>query len=160
MNLGSTIVDIAERVLPLDTARSAALPPVRAARMGAVAVARTVRHWELALGGDAEEEDGHVAPAPAPTVTPDAGAPSAMTDHAAPEGRPDDAEPIDGTELSGSELPVQGWAELSFADAQSALAACEPDDLRTLLAYEQAHGHRPQFTLLLEHRLADGGGGE
>lgn len=124
------VVTLSASVLPLDRARTALLPVVRLAREGAVTVARTVRHWELALEGTTLADDEHLA------------------DLAAPRA-------VDLREQRGeSPLPVEDWAELSFADAQARLTSCDDADLRSLLEYERTHGHRPQYTLLLEQKLA------
>lgn len=136
------VVDLATALLPIDQLKQALLPPVRLAREGAVVAARTTRHWELALGG----EDTTTSSAPG-------------TDR--DESPRDEVSDVDlRTEqeapASASDLPVDNWPALSFADAQARLAGCDEDDLRTLLAYEQAHGHRLQYTQLLEQRLAHG----
>jgi len=127
VSLTQRVVALSTTFLPLEQARQALLPPVHIARVGAVAVARTVRHWELVLGG----ED-----------------PDAETTAASAES----SERV--TRDTRDELPVDDWAELSYADAQAKLAACDADEVRALLDYERSHGHRPQYTLLLEQRLS------
>jgi hypothetical protein len=52
------------------------------------------------------------------------------------------------------EIPVDDWAELSFADAQGRLHDVDEQGLRALIAYETEHGNRLHYTLLLEQRLA------
>lgn len=71
------------------------------------------------------------------------------------EGRTDagDADVVDLTTPSTGDLPVEGWAELSFADAQARLSGLDEGSLQVLLAYERSHGHRPLFERLLDQRL-------
>jgi len=51
------------------------------------------------------------------------------------------------------ELPVEDWAQLSLADAQARASSCSPTELAALLAYEQQHGHRMAFELMLQQKL-------
>lgn len=120
------VVDVATTLLPVTQARHLLLPPVRLARAGAVRVATTVRHWELALAG-ADVDLTETAPRPV----------------AEPRTVPPSSEP----------LAVEDWAQLSYADAQARITALHADELEALLDYERSHGHRMQYTLLLEQRL-------
>lgn len=131
MNVIQSAAAAATTFLPLDQGRALLVVPVRLVREGAVAVARTTRHWELVLTGAADHavDLRDAAPSPGDGVVP--GMPSSGTD----------------------ELAVDDWAELSLADAQARITGLGGDDLRALLDYERAHGHRPQYTLLLERRL-------
>jgi hypothetical protein len=122
---------MATTLLPTDQVRRILLPPVQLAREGSVAASRTLRHWELLLM-DPESEAVH---AHAVAVTDEHRAASA-------EG------------LAVTDLPVENWPELSFADAQSRLSSCDADEIQLLLDYERTHGHRPRYALLLEQRLA------
>lgn len=136
MTLTDNAVALATTFLPLDLARRALLPPVRLARSGSVVLARTVRHWELLLedGVAASDED------------------ALRTDRS--DGRPAAAPEGEAAASMPEPLPVADWAELSYADAQARLGSCDESDLRALLEYERAHGHRVQYTLLLEQRLS------
>lgn len=136
MTVAERVVALTTTYLPIDHARQALLPPVRLARAGAVVLATTVRHWELVLEGEDR-----------PTAVP-----GRSHDDAGLQGK---LEPAAHASASTDRLPVEDWAELSYADAQARLATCDADDLRTLLDYERSHGHRPQYTNLLEQRLAD-----
>ena len=121
------VADVATTLLPVGQARNLLLPPVRLARAGAVKVATTVRHWEVTLEGGSREE--------APTVV---------------EVR----EPaVERTAASSGGLAIDDWAQLSYADAQARITALHADELEALLDYERSHGHRMQYTLLLENRL-------
>lgn len=140
MTMSTRVVALATTFLPVDQARQVLLPPVRFARTGAVAAARTIRHWELMLEG-AESPEVEVL--------------GHQSESDAPEQRQQQPG-FRGAEIASSDLPVEDWPELSYADAQSRLASCDEGDLRTLLAYEQSHGHRAQYILLLEQRLASG----
>jgi hypothetical protein len=58
-----------------------------------------------------------------------------------------------GAQLSSDDLPVEGRAELSPQAAGAAVADLDAADLDVLLAYEKAHGHRPAYLLMLQHRI-------
>jgi len=166
MNVIRSATSMATTFLPLDQGRALLVVPVRLVRQGAVAVATTTRHWELVLSGRAEpdvdlrdqrpsttEQDEQLLRAmPGDGVVP--GMPSSATDEP-----PLPSHPTTGTDEmpaeppSADELAVDDWAELSLADAQARITGLSDDDLRALLDYERAHGHRPQYTLLLERRL-------
>lgn len=165
MNVLTSAASVATTFLPVDQGRALLVRPVRLVRQGAVAVATTTRHWELVLSGRAEpdvdlrdersttEQDERVLRAmPGDGVVP--GMPSSATDEV-----PLPPHPTTGTDEapaeppSADELAVDDWAELSLADAQARITGLSDDDLRALLDYERAHGHRPQYTLLLERRL-------
>jgi len=166
MNVLQSATSMATTFLPLDQGRALLVVPVRLVRQGAVAVATTTRHWELVLSGRAAldvdlreqrpsttEQDEQVLRAMlGDDVVP--GMPSSATDET-----PLPAHPTTGTDEmpaeppSADELAVDDWAELSLADAQARIAGLSDDELRALLDYERAHGHRPQYTLLLERRL-------
>ena len=150
MTVIERVVTLTTSYLPTDQARQLLLPPVRLVRAGAVTVATTVRHWELVLEG----ETGPVVaegstPVRRPSASPQPPEPPATRRTTATTNE-SAAQAVDE-----ETPPVEDWAELSYADAQARLTTCTPDDLRTLLAYERAHGHRPQYTLLLEQRLAE-----
>lgn len=66
-------------------------------------------------------------------------------------------EVVDLRDLSGDDLPVEGWPSMSLADAQASLSPLSPAQLAALLAYEQAHGHRIAFEQMLQHRLERSG---
>jgi hypothetical protein len=135
------VVALSSTFLPLEQARQALLLPVRLVRAGAVKVATTVRHWEVALeGATGQPVEEHAA-------TPFAEHPRGTEQRAADDAR--------GESLGADDLPVHDWAELSFADAQARISALPTNDLETLLDYERSHGHRLQYTLLLEQRIAD-----
>ena len=51
MSMTARVVALSTTYLPVEQTRQALLPPVRLMRTSAVAVARTVRHWELLLDG-------------------------------------------------------------------------------------------------------------
>jgi hypothetical protein len=119
-------VTMATTLLPVDQLRRVLLPPVQLAREGSVVASRTLRHWELML---MPPEDG--------TAT-----------------MPDVHETDGAQDLGAADLPVEDWPELSFAEAQSRLSTCQPDDIQRLLDYERSHGHRPRYALMLEQRLA------
>jgi hypothetical protein len=160
MNVLERTVAVASDLLPTDEVRQVLLPPVRALRELAVSVAATVRHWELLL------EDG-TSPASDTLQWPVATPPSTTSsDGSGLDGSFDDiggapvtalAEDADPDAAHDSvdvrELPVDDWAELSFADAQARLHDVDEQGLRTLVAYETQHGNRLQYTLLLEQRL-------
>lgn len=164
MNAIQSAAAVAMTFLPLDQGRALLVVPVRLVREGAVAVARTTRHWELVLSGEAgvDLRDGARGPrasttqqdgqalrgTPGDDVVP--GMPSSGTDEPSTTTGTDEA-PTEPP--SADELAVDDWAELSLADAQARIAGLADAELRTLLAYERAHGHRPQYTLLLERRL-------
>jgi hypothetical protein len=161
VNVIERAATIAVDLVPTDDLRAALLPPVRALRELAVSVAATVRHWELRL------EDGTSPAADAPqwlVATPHA---TTSSDGSGLDGSFDDiggapvtalAEDADATHdsldsVDVRELPVDDWAELSFADAQARLHDVDEQGLRALVAYETQHGNRLQYTLLLEQRL-------
>lgn len=170
MNMLQNAASMAATFLPLDQGRALLAVPVRLVRQGAVAVATTTRHWELVLAGRADpdvdlreprpsttEQDEQVLRAmPGDGVVP--GMPSSATDEPPLPSHPSTT-PGTGTDErpteppSADELAVDDWAELSLADAQARITGLSDDDLRALLDYERAHGHRPQYTLLLERRL-------
>jgi hypothetical protein len=150
MNAIQSAAAVASTFLPVDQGRALLVVPVRLVREGAVAVARTTRHWELVLTGAADHavDLRDAAPAPGDGVVP--GMPSSGTDEPATTTGTDEAPTEPPT---ADELAVDDWAELSLADAQARITGLGGDDLRSLLDYERAHGHRPQYTLLLERRL-------
>ena len=149
MNVLQNAAAAATTLLPVDQGRALLVVPVRLVREGAVAVARTTRHWELVLTGAAEHavDLRDHAETPGDDVVP--GVPSTGTDSPATTGT--DEPPTEPP--AADELAVDDWAELSLADAQARISGLADDDLRALLDYERAHGHRPQYTLLLERRL-------
>ena len=167
MNVVARTASIALDLLPADELRKALLPPVRALREVAVSVAASVRHWELALEGGhhqhVENLDEQVARPPVPNREPDQ-----VVGDALAEGRDDTWEALGGTPvipsdddlvdtspavLDSDDLPVQEWPQLSFAEAQARLREVDAQGLRDLIAYERQHGHRLQYTMLLEQRL-------
>ena len=163
MNVIERAATIAVDLVPTDDLRAALLPPVRALRELAVSVAATVRHWELLLeDGASPAADAPQWPVATPPSTTSSdvsgldgsfddigGAPvTALADGIDPDV---DREPDDSVDIR--ELPVDDWAELSFADAQARLHDVDEQGLRTLVAYETQHGNRLQYTLLLEQRL-------
>ena len=180
MNVLERAATIAVDLVPTDDLRSALLPPVRALRELAVSVAATVRHWELLLedGSSAGTDDGRTGTGPSdrtqwPVATPPS---TTSSDGSGLDGSFDDiggapvtalAEVADTTatdsdttdsdtatdSVDAGELPVDDWAELSFADAQARLRDVDEQGLRALIAYETQHGKRLQYTLLLEQRL-------
>jgi hypothetical protein len=167
MNVIERTAAVAVELLPTDELRGVLLPPVRALRELAVSVAATVRHWELAL------EDGSPSEPDAPdwpVATPPLSRAATSSDGSGLDGVFDDiggapvtalaedttydaAELVDGESVDVRELPVDDWAELSFADAQARLHDVDEQGLRALVAYETQHGNRLQYTLLLEQRL-------
>jgi hypothetical protein len=171
MNVVARTASFALDLLPADEARQALLPPVRVLREVAVAVAATVRHWELALEGghDQREQarDEQVAHPPAPRSAADlvVDEETATTPAEVGDGSWDDigGTPVTATSddtvddrpaaLDADSLPVPDWPQLSFADAQARLHEVDSDGLRDLIAYERQHGHRVQYRLLLEQRL-------
>ena len=66
--------------------------------------------------------------------------------------------PVTSTDESSSVVDVRDlvdeWPQLSFADAQARLHGVDAAGLRSLIAYESEHGHRVQYTLMLEQRLS------
>lgn len=158
---------MATTFLPVDQGKALLVVPVRLVREGAVAVATTTRHWELVLSGragaDIDLRDGFLAPRQPSTTERDEDALRALPDDDVVPGVPSSAtdEPrrATGTDEapteppSADELAVEDWAELSLADAQARITGLDDAALRALLDYERAHGHRPQYTLLLERRL-------
>jgi hypothetical protein len=163
MNVIERTAAVAVDLLPTDDLRSALLPPVRALRELAVSVAATVRHWELLLedgsSGAADALEWSVATPP--TTSSDGsgldgsfddigGAPVTALAEGADPGITHDS----GDSVDIRELPVDDWAELSFADAQARLHDVDEQGLRSLVAYETQHGNRLQYTLLLEQRIA------
>ncbi len=162
MNVLQNAAAAATTLLPVDQGRALLVVPVRLLREGAVAVARTTRHWELVLSGQADVDLRDEAPTPseptrprpstvASTIGDDVvpGVPSSGTDDPATTGT--DEPPTEPP--AADDLAVDDWAELSLADAQARISGLDDGDLRALLDYERAHGHRPQYTLLLERRL-------
>jgi len=58
--------------------------------------------------------------------------------------------------LSGSELPVKNYDNLKPADAVVAVRdLSDPEDVRTVLAYERAHRNRTQIVTAAEKRIAE-----
>ena len=160
MNVIERAATIAVDLVPTDELRSALLPPVRALRELAVSVAATVRHWELLLQDSASTStDAQQWPVSTPPST-------TSSDGSGLDGSFDD---IGGAPVTGlaegsnpnatddvvdvRKLPVDDWAELSFADAQARLHDVDEQGLRALITYETEHGNRLQYTLLLEQRL-------
>lgn len=137
MTIPTRLAALSTTFLPVDQARQVLLPPVRAARVSAVAMARTARHWELLL-------EGAGSPSDAASDVPETSGPQDDKEHDQHAG----PKPV------SSDLPVADWPELSYADAQARLGTCDAADLRILLSYEESHGHRPQYVALLEQRGA------
>jgi hypothetical protein len=171
MNVVARTASLALELLPADEIRKALVPPVRALREVAVAVAASVRHWELALEGGYDEHaqngDEQVARPPVEHRQPDPVVDDA-TATALAEVQDEVWDDIGGTpvtatadelvdvrvvELGSDELPVVDWPQLSFADAQARLHDVDAQGIRDLIAYEGQHGHRAQYTTLLERRL-------
>jgi hypothetical protein len=173
MNVIERTASLALDLLPSKEVRQVLLPPVRALREVAVSVAATVRHWELALGGDYDipERAGEQKV----TLEPDfpvteqtaaalvdvgdevwddiGGAPVTFTDEGLAVHVPD----VTGsgpTIVDVRDLPVEEWPQLSLADAQARLNDVDAQGLRSLIAYETHHGHRLQYTMMLEQRLS------
>jgi hypothetical protein len=163
VNVIERAATIAVDLVPTDDLRAVLLPPVRALRELAVSVAATVRHWELRL------EDGTSPAADSPQLLVATPPSTTSSDGSGLDGSFDDiggapvtalAEDADADATHDSldsvdnrELPVDDWAELSFADAQARLHDVDEQGLRALVAYETQHGNRLQYTLLLEQRL-------
>jgi hypothetical protein len=92
----------------------------------------TLRSVDLfAAPGPVDAEPAAPAPAPAETTPP---APSAA--------------PEDGPEV----LP--GYVSLTIPQLRGKLRHLRVDDLRALLAWEQAHGDRPPYVTMLSNRIA------
>jgi hypothetical protein len=112
--------------LPVEQVAGALVLPAAVLRHGAVALATSSRQWELALtrlaAGAGDREER-----PEPTT--------------AERNVEPPAEP-----------PVDGWAEMAPQAASAALADLGVDDLDGLLAYEQAHGHRTAYLVMLRQR--------
>jgi hypothetical protein len=165
MNMIRSAAAVATTFLPVDQGKALLVVPVRLVRAGAVAVATTTRHWELVLSGraDVDLRDDVRTPMQPSTTERDEEALRAMPDDDVVPGMgssaTDEPRPTTGTDEAPTEPPtadelaVDDWAELSLADAQARLTGLDDDALRALLDYERAHGHRPQYTLLLERRL-------
>lgn len=170
MNVLTSAASVAASFLPVDQGRALLVVPVRLVRQGAVAVATTTRHWELVLSGragpdvdlreqrpsTAEQDEQVLRAMPGDGVVP--GMPSSATDEPPLPSPPSTGTGTGTDEMpteppSADELAVDDWAQLSLADAQARITGLTDDDLRALLGYERAHGHRPQYTLLLERRL-------
>ena len=156
---------MATTFLPVDQGKALLVVPVRLVREGAVAVATTTRHWELVLSGGADVDlrDDVRTPMPPSTTERDEDALRVIPDDDVVPGMgssaTDEPRPTTGTDEmpteppTADELAIDDWAELSLADAQARITGLDDSALRALLEYERAHGHRPQYTLLLERRL-------
>lgn len=98
----------------------------------------TLRSVDLfAAPGPVEPEP--TAPAPAPAATAAPAAPAAPAPSPAPE---------DGPQV----LP--GYGSLTIPQLRGKLRHLRVDDLRALLAWEQAHGDRPPYVTMLSNRIA------
>ena len=56
--------------------------------------------------------------------------------------------------MTHHEAPLPDYDSLATGSIESRAHALDPDGVRQLLAYEQAHAARPQIVMMLEHRLA------
>jgi hypothetical protein len=157
--------------LPVREVAGLLLGPASAVRHGTVAVARTTRSWELTLAALAGRElDGEVPrPTHAAGVVEDAmhgtagagssayaddadtGGAQAMARAASTPQPAEGGEPeIDLTDVAVP--PVEGWAEMSPQDAGAAVSGLSREQLDALIAYEEAHGRRLAYLLMLRQR--------
>jgi hypothetical protein len=56
--------------------------------------------------------------------------------------------------MTHHEAPLPDYDSLATGSIESRAHTLDPEGVRQLLAYEQAHAARPQIVMMLEHRLA------
>ncbi|MFN8157045.1 MAG: hypothetical protein U0R68_06490 [Candidatus Nanopelagicales bacterium] len=122
----------------IDPFRLTASLTLRATRYAALAIARSSRRWEMLV------EQALAEPV---LLRGWEGASRAAT----PPPRPARDDVV--VDLTDDDLA--DWAQMPYSSATARASELQGEDLRTLLDYERAHGHRPRFVQLLRRRLAD-----
>lgn len=56
--------------------------------------------------------------------------------------------------MTHQEASLPDYDSLATGSIESRVRTLDPEGVRQLLAYEQAHAARPQIVMMLEHRLA------
>jgi len=66
----------------------------------------------------------------------------------------DDTEDLNGATATPTELPIEGFDELSTTAIRNRLSRLDTVDVQALLTHEKEHGKRPAVLAMLENRLA------
>jgi hypothetical protein len=113
--------------------------PTQALRAVFAGIGQVLLAADLIRKRDSQQRPESTTSAPV-TATPPAATPPAPA-------KPEHAEPL-------AALPISNYDDLSLASLRGGLRSLDPDQLRVLIDYEQAHAGREAVVTMFERRIA------